>query len=211
MKNVSSKLLALLLVFLAAGGVNCVLEETVIELVVTGSTCLTFDHNETDEVFTKELALDYADEIDKILEDNGMKRSDVDNIGVVSANYTVESVTGTTDWVVSGEITIEETYGPVSHGPLTLIEYESVHLQDVIGVRTVADLTAEGVGLLSSALSMAYLASPHEVPVITLRVESGTGDVDPDPSPSTPLIFTYTVCIVIDVFVRQRYDVLQIF
>ena len=126
---------------------------------------------------------------------------------VRSATYTVNSVNGATEWVISGEITVERTDDPT--GELTLIEYDSVPLQDVIGVETAADLVPPGVDLLNDAL-YDYIHN-DAYPAITFRVRSGTGDVTPDPSPSNHLIFTWTACVRLDLVIRQAYDVPQIF
>jgi hypothetical protein len=207
MKTVSSKLLAVLLVFLVAGGVSCVLEEKVIELVMTGSTCLPFDQDEASEVYTKAFPVNYGAEINRILDDIGVDKEDIVHAAVMSATYTVNSVTGETDWVISGEITVERTDDPA--GPLTLIGYDSVPLRDVIGVETAADLAPSGVSLLNDALH--DYVHDDALPQITFRVESGTGDVDPDPDSENHLIFTWTACVKLDIVVRQSYDVPQLF
>jgi hypothetical protein len=199
MKKISGMVLILLLVFVVMGGVSCILEDKVIEIVLTGTTCATFHENEDSENFTTPETLDYGDEIEDILADNGISRDDIVSAVVVGGMYTVTAFSHTHDWTCSGEITVRRDAGP----DMTLIEYTSVSLMATLGVDVTADLEPGGVTILDDALQD-FLAGAN--PVLTFTVVSETGDVDPDPSPSDPLVFDWKACITIHVTMDEDFE-----
>lgn len=206
MKTISSTMLVLLLLWLMASSISCVLEEKVIEIVVTGKTCVDFEENEDSENFTTPVELNYAAEIDSILEHNDLDRSDIESAHVVSATYTVTDFEHDHDWVISGAITV--TRMDEAQGPATLIEYTSVSLEQVLEVEMPAVLEPGGVDLLNDALSD-YITNPVAYPVLQFTVENG--DVEPAPSLSDSLVFDWTACVTIHVVIEETYETPDVF
>ena len=189
-------LLALLLLGLALSGGDCIFETKVIELVVTGDTCVDFEeYHETDN-WTNPETYDVADELDEILEDNGYSRDDVKAAKLISVTYEVIDPPAH-DWQLSGTITIE-----YNDGPKTIVDYTNVSLDDITGTPAYATLNAAGVAEFQEAVRD-YLDGAS--PVVTFAVENG--DVVPDPSGEDPLEFTWRACIKMYIVVVAEYEV----
>jgi hypothetical protein len=193
---------AILLLFLLALGPGCILEEKVIEVVVSAETCAEFEEDEDSENFTTPVTIDYAEEIEDILADNGISRSDIMRAKLMKASYEVTSFSHTHDWVISGEITVERTDDP--EGPATLVEYTSQSLEAALGVETPAALDPAGVTLINDALDD-FVNGDDDV---TLIFAVNNGDVGPtSPSPADRLVFTWRACVVVHVLVAEELEV----
>ncbi|MFH1312214.1 MAG: hypothetical protein ABIJ00_03220 [Candidatus Eisenbacteria bacterium] len=199
MKTISGMILILLLVFIMFGGVSCLLEDKVIEIVLTGTTCADFHEDEDSENFTTPKTVNYGEEIEDILADNDISRDDIVSAVVVGGSYTVTAFSHTHDWTCSGEITVRRDAG----ADATLIEYTSLSILATLGVSVTADLEPGGVAILDQALQD-FLGGAN--PVLTFTVVSETGDVDPDPSPSDPMVFDWKACITIHVTMDEEFE-----
>jgi hypothetical protein len=204
MKTISGRVLILLLVLIMVGGVSCVLEDKVIEIVVTGTTCVEYEESEDSETFVTPAILDYGDEIQQILEDNDLDRSDIESAVVSGASYTVTDFSHTHDWEISGEITVERTDVPVV--PEVLITYTNVSLEQSLGATVPAVLEPAGVAILDEALQD-FLEGAN--PTLILTVVSG--GVEPDPSGTDVLVFVWRACITIHVMMSDTYEVPDVF
>ncbi len=194
----------LVLLAFALSGSDCLLYEKVLDVVFLHSTCVDFEQIEDSEEFTTPQTVDYADEIDGILEDNDIEKSDISAAHVVSASYEVTDFTVPAthdDWDISGEITVRriDVAGPTA----TIVEYTSQSVAAALGTRTPATLVQQGVDLLNDALDD-YLAG--EMPVLEFAVVSETGDVDPAPSPSDVMEFDWTACIAFHIVAAVATD-----
>ncbi len=191
----------LVLLAFALSGSDCLLYEKVLDVVYLHTTCVDFEQVEDSEEFTTPEEVDYAEEIDQILDDNGIDKSDIQAAHVVSASYEVTDFEHTHDWTISGEITVRRT--DVAGPTATIVEYTSQSVQGALGTRTPATLVQEGVELLNDALDD-YLAG--EEPVLEFAVVSESGDVDPDPSPSDVMEFDWKACIAFHIVATVRTD-----
>ncbi len=202
--KIALSLMLVLLVCLALAGGGCLTKEKVIEVVVTGETCAEYGENHDSPLYTIPAFVDYASEIDRILEDNDLDRSDIERAAVTSAWYSVTNFTQTTNWLITGEITVARN--DVPSGTATLIEYTDQSIPGALGVKVPATLNSAGVGLLNDAL-LDYINGDY--PTMTFTVVSG--GVSPAPTPASPMIFDWQACIKIQVVVKQDVELPQLF
>ncbi len=193
-------LFGVFIVALLVSGENCLLEEKVIDVVIKEETCAEFAENSTSETFATSVEIDYADQIDQILSDNGYSKSDIKSATLESGSYGVTSYTGTTDWIISGGITVRRVDGGGS--AVTLLDYTSESVVGLLGQKKDAALTSAGVALLNDALAD-YLGGQE--PVIEFTVNNG--DVNPNPSQGDPIVFNWRACLRINVVIEQTVDV----
>lgn len=195
-KYMSLIAIAFLLIFVI-GVSNCIMETKVMEVVLSDVTCMPFNTDSEDEIFTDEAYVDYAAEIDSILMDNELSREELLSAHLVSATYSVTDFEQSTNWMISGAITVERQ--DISHGPDTIITYTKQSVPDAHGAVIPAVLNEAGVAVIDSAL-YDYIHNDRK-PVFIFRILNG--DVDPSPSPvgSTPgpIIFSWEGCIEIQV------------
>jgi hypothetical protein len=207
-KYMSLTALVLLLVF-ALGVSNCIMETKVMEVVLTDNTCMPFSTESEDEVFTDVEFVDYAAEIDSILVANELSREDLIAAHLVSATYTVTDFEQSTDWTISGAISVERN--DIVHGPETLIVYTEQSVPDGVGAVIPAHLHPAGVAVIDSAL-YDYINNGRN-PVFVFRILNG--DVDPNPSPEGtspgPIRFSWEGCIEIHVITRYEGDFPDVF
>ena len=122
--------LALLLCAVSVSN-NCIMDEKVIEIVITDSTCEILEEYHESSNFVTPAIINYAEEIDAILEDNGYSREKIHSARVVSASYIVTEFTHTHDWVISGYIDVERM--DITDGPAPLINYTNQSVTAAMG------------------------------------------------------------------------------
>jgi hypothetical protein len=181
-----------------AGG--CIMEDKVIELVINETTCADFGEDQTSVSFVTPATVDYAAEINEILEDNDISRENLVSARLVSATYGVTNFPTHADWVITGEITVERN--DIADGPFTLWEYTSVSVQGALGKKIPAALNEDGVGVLNRALA-AFIAGGS--PVLTFKVVNS--GVTPPPSTGDHLVFDWSGCIVVDFVAKTDVEV----
>lgn len=193
--------LAALALLLCAVGVfnNCIMEEKVIEIVVTDKTCEEMEENHDAANFVTPAVIDYATEIDAILADNDYSREDMHSARVMSASYIVTDFSHTHDWTISGYIDVERI--DKTDGPATLFNYTSQSVAGAMGGYVIAPLQESGVALLNRALDD-YIAGGN--PVIRIAVHNGS--VVPTPGPADPIVFDWRACIMIYVTTLEEID-----
>lgn len=180
---------------------NCIMEEKVVEIVLTDKTCFDFVEYHVSANYTNPVEIDYAAEIDRILKDNDISRSDIYSAKVVSVTYMVTEFSHTHDWTIGGYIDVERL--DVSDGPAPILNY-SQSLTAAMGSPVVATLETPGVELLNRALAE-YIADEMSYPRLEFEIHNGS--VGPtQPSPADPLDFEWTACIVIYVTMWEELD-----
>jgi hypothetical protein len=192
--------LLLFLIGLIQVASGCIMEDRVIELVVNQTTCADFEEDHTTVSFVTPATVDYAAEINRILDDNDVSRGDIVSARLVSASYGVTDFPEHADWTITGSITIERE--DIADGPFTLWEYTSVSVQGALGKKLPAILNEDGVGVLDRALAD-FIAGGG--PVLTFKVENS--GVVPPPSVSDPIQFVWKGCIVVDFVVEKDIEV----
>ena len=202
MKIALSAMLVLLVLLAVCGG-GC-MKEKVIEVVVTGETCGQWSENHDSPMYTNPALVDYAGEIDRILQDNDLDRSDIKKAAVSSAWYTVTDFSQATDWLITGEITVARN--DVVAGPATAIEYTNQSIPAALGVNVAATLNSAGVDLLNQALAD-YIEGGYPVLIFTVV----SGGVTPAPTPSSPMIFDWQACIKMQIVVEEDVELPQLF
>ncbi|MFA4947101.1 MAG: hypothetical protein WC674_01170 [Candidatus Krumholzibacteriia bacterium] len=181
-----------------AGG--CIMEERVIELVVNETTCVDFQENHATVSFVNPVTINYANEIQKILDDNGVAREDILSARLVSASYGVTHFPEHVDWNITGSITVERVGS--GDGPKTLWDYNDVSVSAALGKKKSMVLIPDGVGVLNKALAD-FIAG--EIPELTFTVDN-TG-VTPSPSVGDPIVFEWKACIVVDIVAKTDIEV----
>ena len=192
---------AALALLLCAAGVsnNCILEEKVIEIVLTDRTCEELEENHDSAIFVTPAVIDYAAEVDAILADNDYSKDKIHSARVMGAAYIVTDFSHTEDWVISGYIDVERI--DITDGPATLLNYTSQSVTDAMGDYVRAPLESPGVELLNRALDD-YLAGGNPV----LRIAVHNGNVVPTPSPANPIVFKWRACIEIYVTILEDLE-----
>jgi hypothetical protein len=151
-----------------------------------------------------EEVVDYAEEIEQILLDNGFTLEEIKDAFMVGASYEVTEFTQAHDWLISG--TIEVARVDIVDGPVTILNYSSQSVQAALGVTIPADLNTAGVELINRALDD-FLAGGEPVLVFTVQ----NGSVDPIPTEQDPIVFTWEACFKIHVIIDREVEVPQFF
>ncbi len=197
----------LLLAFLIAGGSGCIFATKVMDIVLTDTTCVTFEIDDDDANYADDVELDYAEEISQVLDDNSISREDLHSAHLVSASHEVTSIVGVTDWEVGAEIRVSRLAGPggaVIDGPEVIVDFDSVMVQDALGVVAYPDLEADGVELINQALED-FIAGAD--PILFFEL---VGDfVDPIPTGLNPIVFDWDGCLTVQIITQQEFDMLD--
>jgi len=197
---------------LIVGTSSCIMEERVVQFVISNGTCEEFLQYSETVTFSSTAVIDYANEIEQALLDNGVKQEDVrKNIVsavLVSASYEVTDTTCWTttchDWNISGAITIARQ--DITEGPDTLIDYTNQSVSGALGKVIPAHLNRAGVDLMNKALEDFRLDLPgSNNPRLIVSVNNGS--VSPAPSASDPIIFKWRACVVVHIVMSKDIDV----
>ena len=183
---------------------NGCLEKHVIEIVLTNETCAPFPEDHDNENFVTPDTVDYGEEIEKILKDNEVSRSDIAYAFLVSASYGVTEFEHTHDWDISGYVTVERE--DIVDGPDTLLNYSDQSIEAALDVHIKADLNKKGVAIIDRAL-VDFIGGMNPILIFTVR----NGDVEEDPTPADPIVFDWEACIVIQVITQQELEKYQVF
>jgi hypothetical protein len=202
MHKTATAILISLLVLLMVGSLNCILDEKVIEIVVSGRTCAEFSEDEDSATWNDTLTIDYGDTLQKILDDNDIERDSIQTAHLVSVYYTVTAIDpDQPDWVVDGEITIAR--GDIAAGPATLINYTDQNVKDALDVEIYADLNPDGVTIINQALEQ-FRVGTHNPTLVFEVINDG---VVPDPATQeVNMIFTWKACLTIQVVSSQEFE-----
>lgn len=200
-KIINAAVLLVLLAFLA--GLNsCITEERIAEIVLNEENCEEFAEIHTSENFTTPYLLDIAVELDSLLEDNELSRSDIVDAFLVSAAYTVIEFEQDHPWDLAGVIMVERIGGA---GPDTLLDYneEYITVSDaIVGDKTYVDVHEDGVAIINQALDD-FITGDYPI----LRIVIENGDMDPSPSDSDPLDFIWEFCLFIQMITEIETEV----
>ena len=194
----------LLLLFLMAGGTGCILDTKIVEIVLSDWACVTFDEVHTSVSNNPADTLDYAEQLDQLLADNDMSRSDIKSAHVVKATYEVTEVTSTDDFTITGMIRVQR--GDIADGPEVIVNYDSQAITPgEIGIVHNAPLNGAGVALLNRALAD-YLddSGPPLYPTLIFTTEQGT--IVPTPTDLNPLLFKWQGCILFQFTFDQEFE-----
>jgi len=203
MKRAIKRMTFVLILCLAVITSGC-LEEHVIEIVLTDQTCAPFEEYHETENFVTPDTVDYGAEIEKILVENGVSRSDIAYAFLVSASYGVTDFSHTHDWDISGYVTVERE--DIVDGPDTLLNYTDESVEAALGVHIPADLNPKGVAIVDRALED-FISGIKPVLIFTVH----NGSVTTDPSPADPIVFDWEACIVIQVITQEELEKFQVF
>jgi hypothetical protein len=190
-------LVALLCALAVSGG--CLLEEKVIEIVLSGETCADFEEDHATGDFTSESVLAYGEEIDDILDENDIDRDDISQAFVMGGSYEVTSFSHTHDWTVGGSIFVERVGG--GEEPDTLLKYTSQSIEEALDNQIWAELHPDGVSVLNEALD--DFLDGHN-PILRFTIENGT--TTPEPSGSDRIVFDWQTCIKMHLIYVEEFD-----
>lgn len=193
-------IIAMILGFVALLGSSCVLDEKVVELVLTGETYADFSENEDGADEAETATIDMADEIRDILEDNDLSLSDIEDAFVTSVHYGVTSFSQSHDWTISGAISVRRV--DLGGGFVVIANYTSQSVQGALGQKIPASLEPAGVDVVNTALDD-FLAGAN--PILEFQVLSGT--IAPVPSPSDPMVFDWRAWLAIQMITSQTVEV----
>ncbi len=203
-KIINAAVLLILMAFLV--GLNgCLTEERRVQIVLGDENCEVFDEYQIGENFTTPYLLDVAAEIDSLLEDNEVSRSDIVDAFLVSAAYTVLEFEQDHGWDLSGVIMVERIGS--GNPPDTLLDYyeEGITVSDaVVDDKTYVNVHEAGVTVINQALDDFIAGSD---PVLRIVIENG--NVDPDPSVADPIDFIWEFCLFIQVITEIETDVYE--
>lgn len=197
MKNAALMLLAAVLVTAASG---CIMEDRLVEFVVTEETCAPFDIESQSTDFSETAVVWIADDLNEALDDNDAAREDIVTARIVSLSYGVTQFSHAHDWDITGAVTVERQ--DVTDGPDTLLNYTDQSVQDALGVRIPANLNESGVNIVNRALDD-FIAGGN--PVLVFRVLNG--NVVPAPTGSDHIVFQWEPCLVTHIVVKKDIEV----
>lgn len=201
MRNATRKLGIALLATLLVSGSGCILDDKVLDVVLSNEIWAEFFENHTSESWTSNQIVDYAAEVGKILLENGYARSDINEAKVASAHYGVTSFVGAHDWTINGMVEVRRIDG--GNGPwTTVIDYSSVSVAGALNAKIPAALNAAGVTLLNQALADFITGSD---PILEFQVNNN-GDVIPDPTPTDPIVFNWKAWLLIQVVIEETIE-----
>jgi len=193
----------LLIAFVAAltlaFSVTGCLEDKVLEVVAKGETFADFEEFHTSATWNTPDTLDVADEIRKILQDNGYNLSDVKDAKLVGAAYGVTHFAQDHDWKITGAINVART--DVAAGPALLLNYSSQSVAAALGQKIPASLNGAGVGIINTALDE-FLAGGS--PVLEFTIVNGA--VDPVPTSQDPIEFDWRAWITFHIVIDQTVE-----
>jgi hypothetical protein len=183
---------------------GCIMEDRVVELVVSETTCVEFVEDQSSVSFVTPATVNYAAMLNEILDDNDISREDIVSARLVSASYGVTEFPTHADWLITGSITVqrEDSTGTADTLANTLWEYQGVSVSASLGKKIPMVLNSDGVGVLNRALGD-FLAGGS--PVLTFRVNNS--GVAPAPSTSDHLVFAWQGCIVLDIVAKADIEV----
>jgi hypothetical protein len=176
---------------------SCIMEEKVLDVVVTGETSTPFSQNETEAQWSSPALIDVGQEIRQVLEDNGYDESDLKDAKMTSASYGVTAFSQAHDWAIAGTITV--TYELDTQ---VLVGYGLQSIQGAIGDKIAAPLQAPGVNLVNAALQD-FLDGENPVLIFSINNESTT----PAPSDADPMVFDWRAWLAIQVIINETVEV----
>ncbi len=202
-KIINAAVFLVLIVFLA-GLSGCLTEERIAEIVLNEENCEEFAETHTSDNFTSPYLLDIAAELDGLLEDNEISRSDIIDAFLVSAAYTVTEFLQDHPWDLAGVIMVERIGGA---GPDTLLDYLDYNdyitvSAAIVGDKTYVTVHEDGVAIINKALDD-FITGDN--PVLSIVIENGY--MNPSPSVSDPLDFVWEFCLFIQVITEIETDV----
>jgi hypothetical protein len=207
MRNLINKLgIGLLAVVLVAGSGCNILEDKVLQIVLSEDACAEFLASETTDNWTKTAVIDYGQEISDILAENDYARTDLEAITLTSAFYGVTQYNGGTNWVISGVIRVRRTDAdatPAEQNYVTITNYSQVSIPAALDKKLQADLNQAGVGLLNQALADFLIG---DNPILEFQIESLSADISPDPSVANPMMFTWKAWLVFQILLNQEIE-----
>jgi hypothetical protein len=202
MRKIINAAVFLILIAFLVGLNGCLTEERRAQIVLNEENCEEFDEIHTSENFTSPYLLDVAAEIDSLLDDNELSRSDIVDAFLVSAAYTVLEFDQAHSWDLGGVITVERIGS--GNPPDTLLDYnEGITVSDaIVGDKTYVTVHEDGAAIINEALDDFIAGSD---PVLRIVIENG--DVEPSPSVGDPLDFIWEFCLFIQVITEIETDV----
>ncbi|UCF04750.1 MAG: hypothetical protein JSV33_12620 [bacterium] len=182
---------------------GCIMEDKIIELVLTNSTCGDFSHDDDSADFVDDATVILGDELDEILEENDASREDIVDILIVRAHYEVTDFADPGhDWTISGLITVERTL-PSPDGPEILVNYTPQSIRAALDTRTPVNLNSNGIRLIDDAIDI-YRTTEQTVELI-FRIENES--ISPPIEPGERITFNWTACIILQVLVEMEFEV----
>jgi hypothetical protein len=181
---------------------SCIMEEKIVELVLTNSTCGDFSHDDDSIAFVDSATVILGDELDEILADNGASREDITDILIVRAHYEVTDFDDPGhDWTIRGLITVERTL-PTTDGPDTLVNYTSQSIRQALHNRTPVKLNSKGVRIVADAVEI-YKTTGQTV---ELKFKVQNESVAPPLEPPEKITFSWNACIILQVLVEMDFE-----
>jgi hypothetical protein len=192
-----TRILAIVAVCTLLFASSCIMEEKVLDVVVTGETSTPFSQNETEAQWSSPALIDVGQEIRQVLEDNGYDESDLKDAKMTSASYGVTAFGQAHDWAIAGTITV--TYKLDTQ---VLVGYGLQSIQGAIGDKIAAPLQAPGVNLVNAALQD-FLDGEDPALIFSINNETTT----PAPSDADPMIFDWRAWLAIQVIINSTVEV----
>lgn len=186
-RNVSRLAAGILALGAASTAAGCIFKERTVEIVIGEDLCTSRHESRSSSQFSSEYFLDCASEWDRILEDNGLTRSDILRAHLVGAEYCITGFSQERDWSVDVSIWVERI--DVPSAPEKLSSFDLHSLSDTEGEQRSLQLEASGVAQLDRAFED-YLAG--EYPKLVFLFSCSVDE--PHPSESDPIVFEWRTC-----------------
>jgi len=188
---------------LAALATGCIMEEVGVDIVIRDTYCMDFPEYHETETFTTPDTLNLAEELNQVLDDQGLERAQLVDGAMFTVTYEVTEAP-VHDWDLTGTITVERL--DVAGDTEIVVNYTSQSLLAAYGTPIFADLNEDGVDLVNDAIQD-YINGQN--PVLLFKIENG--DCDPSPNSGDPLEFEWEACVYYYAVIRDTLDTVDVF
>jgi len=201
MKRLLTTISMTLLLSVLIGGSGCILDEKIVELVLTNETYADFAEYDSSDSWTHPDTLDnYGADLDEALADAGYDRSDIKSATLMAGHYGVTRFSHSHDWQISGRIEVQRI--DVPGAAATIINYTGASVQGALGQKIPVSLNSAGVTVINNALAD-FINGANPVLVLTVV----NGDVTPDPTPADKIDFDWRAWITIQILLETNVEV----
>lgn len=180
-------------VCISAFSSGCIYDDDSNEIVVKEKICVQFnEYRESGNFESTAVCPQFRERLDGILEENGVTYDDLKSLHMVGADYKVVKLQGH-DWTMQTTVKIsrqDDPSGPVTDGPVVLLNETESRLKKLLGKPTNADLNEDGVDLVNRALEDLLDGDDPRLVLTLMNTE-----IEPVPSPEDPLEVRFLVCV----------------
>lgn len=179
---------------------SCIMEEKVLEIVFVGEAAADFSEDEDSADEPETALINIAAELDSILIENEVSKSEIEDAFVTSVHYGVTSFDQDHDWTIAGAVSVRRVdlggvFTPIAN-------YTSVSVEGALGQKIAVALVQSGVDVVNAALDD-FLQ--NQLPILEFQVLSD--NIVPPPSPSDTMVFDWRAWLAVQLITTEEVEV----